>query len=105
MIYKYSKLFLNIFHKDKLIETNLITIFENCIKNYKEKKVYKVSSTMAAIIAVKIDHPSNIKPEDFFLSQIQTNEDIELIAFEDALDNKNIGLTSTEAQNSALNDA
>ncbi len=24
---------LNIFHKDKLIETNLITIFENCIKN------------------------------------------------------------------------
>ncbi len=84
---------------------NKLTCKVISFKNYKEKKVYKVSSTMAAIIAVKIDHPSNIKPEDFFLNQIQTNEDIELIAFEDALDNKNIGLTSTEAQNSALNDA
>jgi hypothetical protein len=73
-------------------------------KNYKNKKIKKVSSTIAAIIAIKIEHPSDITPEDFLLNNIEANEDFEILAFEDALDN-NIGQTSTDAQNGALNDA
>ena len=73
-------------------------------KNYKDKQINKVSSTIAAIIAVKIEHPSNITPEDFFLNNIEENENIEIIAFEDALEN-NIGQTSSDASNGALNDA
>jgi len=73
-------------------------------KNYKDKKVNKVSSTIAAIVAIKIEHPSDMTPEDFFLNNIEENEDIEILAFEDALDN-NIGQTSVELQNGVLNDA
>ena len=73
--------------------------------NYKDKKVKKVSSTIAAIIAIKIEHPSDITPEDFFLNEIEAIENFEVIAFEDALDNNNICLTSVDAQNGALNDA
>tara|TARA_B100000900_G_scaffold309996_1_gene268743 strand:+ start:184 stop:456 length:273 start_codon:yes stop_codon:yes gene_type:complete len=73
-------------------------------KNYKEKKVRSVSSTVAAIIAINIDHPSNITPMDFFINQIEAIENFEVLAFEDALDN-NKGITPTDAQNSALNDA
>ena len=74
-------------------------------KNYKNKRVKKVSSTIAAIIAIKIEHPSNITPEDFFVNEIEAAENIEVLAFEDALDNNNFFLSSIDAQNSALNDA
>ena len=74
-------------------------------KNYKNKRVKKVSSTIAAIIAIRIEHPSNIPPEDFFVNEIEDAENIEVLAFEDALDNSNIFLSSIDAQNSALNDA
>ena len=74
-------------------------------KNYKNKKVKKVASTIAAIIAIKIEHPSNMTPEDFFVNEIEALENIEMLAFEDALDNTNICLSSIDAQNSALNDA
>ena len=74
-------------------------------KNYKNKRVKKVSSTIAAIIAIRIEHPSNITPEDFFVNEIEAAENIEVLAFEDALDNNNIFLSSVDAQNSALNDA
>ena len=74
-------------------------------KNYKDKKVKKVSSTIAAIIAINIDHPSDTTPEDFFINKIESIENIEVLAFEDALDNNNKGMTSTDAQNSAFNDA
>mgnify|MGYP001175918279 FL=1 len=73
--------------------------------NYKDKKVKKVSSTIAAIIAIKIEHPSDISPEDYFVDQVETIENVEILAFEDALENNNVGLTSLDAQNSALNDA
>ena len=73
--------------------------------NYKNKKLKKISSTIAAIIAIKIEHPSNITPEDFFMNEIETMENVDVLAFEDALDNSNIGISSTDAQNSALNDA
>jgi hypothetical protein len=74
-------------------------------KNYKDKKVKIVSSTIAAIIAINIDHPSDIKPEDFFINEIGSIENIEVLAFEDALESNNKGMSSTDAQNSAFNDA
>ena len=74
-------------------------------ENYKDKKVKNVSSTIAAIIAIKIDHPSDITPEDFFIDKIEAIKNIEILAFEDALENNNRGITSIDAQNSALNDA
>jgi hypothetical protein len=73
-------------------------------KNYKDKKVKNVSSTIAAIIAINIDHPSNTTPEDFFLNEIDSIENIEILAFEDALEN-NKDMSSTDAQNNASNDA
>ena len=74
-------------------------------KNYKEKKVKYISSTIAAIVAINIEHPSDAKPEDFFMNKLESIEDIEILAFEDALENNNASLSSTDAQNSALNDA
>jgi hypothetical protein len=73
-------------------------------KNYKDKKVKNVSSTIAAIIAINIDHPSDTTPEDFFLNEIDSIENIEILAFEDALEN-NKDMSSTDAQNNASNDA
>jgi hypothetical protein len=74
-------------------------------KNYKDKKVQNVSSTIAAIIAINIDHPSDTTPEDYFINEIEAIENIELLAFEDALENSNKSMNSIDAQNSALNDA
>ena len=74
-------------------------------KNYKDKKVKYISSTIAAIVAINIEHPSDAKPEDIFINKLEGIEDIEILAFEDALENNNASLSSTDAQNSALNDA
>ncbi|MDC0093637.1 hypothetical protein OAR00_01160 [Alphaproteobacteria bacterium] len=73
-------------------------------KKYKENDSRTVSSTIAAILAIKIDHPHNITPEDFFINQIDSYDNIELLAFEDALDNNSLGLTTKDAQNEASND-
>ena len=74
-------------------------------KKYKEKKSDEVTSTIAAIIAIKIDHPSDITPEDFFVNQLDSIENLDVLAFEDALENDGIGLTTQDAQNEASNDA
>ena len=74
-------------------------------KDYKDKKAKNVSSTIAAIIAINIDHPSDIKAEDFFINKIESIENIEVLAFEDAMENNNKDITTIDAQNSALNDA
>ena len=74
-------------------------------KKYKDKKPNEVTSTIAAIIAIKIDHPRDVTPEDYFLSQLDNFENIGVLAFEDALDNENVGLTTNDAQNEASNDA
>ena len=74
-------------------------------KKYKEKKSDEVTSTIAAIIAIKIDHPSDITPEDFFVNQLDSFENLDVLAFEDALENDSIGLTTKDAQNEASNDA
>ena len=73
-------------------------------KNYKDKKVNKISSTIAAIIAIKIEHPSDVTPEDFFLNNLEASQEIEILAFEDALDN-NSNNASVDGQSGALNDA
>jgi hypothetical protein len=74
-------------------------------KKYKEKKSDEVTSTIAAIIAIKIDHPSDVTPEDFFVNQLDGIENLDVLAFEDALENDSIGLTTKDAQNEASNDA
>ena len=74
-------------------------------KKYKDKKPDEVTSTIAAIIAIKIDHPSNTTPEEFFANQLDSIENIDVLAFEDALDNESIGLTTKDAQNEDSNDA
>ena len=74
-------------------------------KKYKEKISDEVTSTIAAIIAIKIDHPSDITPEDFFVNQLDSIENLDILAFEDALENDSIGLTTKDAQNEASNDA
>ena len=80
--------------------TNIISF-----KKYKDKKSDEVTSTIAAIIAIKIDHPSDISPEDYFVNQLDSVENIDVLAYEDALDNNSIGLTTIDAQNDASNDA
>ena len=74
-------------------------------KKYKDKKGDEVTSTIAAIIAIKIDHPSDTAPEDFFANQLDGIENIDVLAFEDALDNESVGLTTKDAQDEASNDA
>ena len=64
-----------------------------------------VTSTIAAIIAIKIEHPKNVSPEDSFIDQMESFDNLEVLAFEDALENGHIGITSNEAQNEAANDA
>ena len=98
--YFYGAKFMN--HKpDDNISSCKVISFEN----YKDKKVKNVSSTIAAIIAINIDHPSDTTPEDFFISEVEANENIQILAFEDALENNNKAMTSVDAQNGALNDA
>ncbi len=72
---------------------------------YSKKHDKNVSSTIAAIIAIKIDHPKDVSPEDYFITHLESFENIELLAFEDALENDHIGITSNDAQNEAINDA
>ena len=84
----------------KNLETNIISF-----KKYQNKKKDQITSTIAAIIAIKIDHPKYSSPEEYFLDHIDLNNNIEILAFEDALENNNRSMTSVDAQNSALNDA
>ena len=53
--------------------------------NFK-KKNKQITSTIAAIIAVNIQHHEDISPEDFLIDNIELNKNIELVAFEDALE-------------------
>ena len=65
----------------------------------------QVISTIAAILAIKVEHPRNSSPEEFFIDLIESFDSLEVLAFEDALDNEHISITSNEAQNEAANDA
>jgi hypothetical protein len=75
--------------------------FIKCSKKNNEK----IISTIAAILAIKIEHPKNISPEEYFIELMESFDNIDVLAFEDALENEHIGITSNEAQNEAANDA
>ena len=71
--------------------------------NKKKKKT--VSSTIAAIIAVKIEHPNTVQPEDYLIENIEHNENFELLAFEDALDTFSENLSNNKNMSNFINDA
>lgn len=66
----------------KKIKSNVIPF--NKINKASPNK--NISSTIAAIIAVNVTHPENISPEDFFIDKIENNNNLEIVAFEDALE-------------------
>ena len=66
--------------KDKKTNSNIINF-----NNFK-KKNKQITSTIAAIIAVNVQHTEDISPEDYLIDNIELNENIELVAFEDALE-------------------
>ena len=80
--------------------TNVIP-FNNYIKKKQNKPM---SSTIAAIIAVKVDHPENMDPEDYLVECLEKNQSIEILAFEDALDTME-NFTPSQNINNFINDA
>ena len=85
----------------KKLKSNVIQF-----KKYKNKKRKNiVSSTIAAIIAVKIDHPESLEPEDCLIDYLEQNESFEVIAFEDALDSFSENISSIKNANNFINDA
>ena len=74
--------------------------------NFK-KKNKQVTSTIAAIIAVNIQHPADMSPEDYLIDNIELNENIELVAFEDALEDliDNSQIDNSKNSKNFVNDA
>ena len=87
--------------EDKKTNTNIINI-----NNFK-KKNKQVTSTIAAIIAVNVQHPEDISPEDYLIDNIELNEKIELVAFEDALEDliDNSQIDNSKNPKNFVNDA
>jgi len=88
-------------NKDKKINSNIINF------NKFKKKNKQITSTIAAIIAVNIQHPEDTSPEDCLINNIELNENIELIAFEDALEDliDNPQIDNTKNSKNFVNDA
>ena len=76
------------------------------LNNFK-KKNKQITSTIAAIIAVNIDHPEDVSPEDYLIDNIELNENIELVAFEDALEDliDNSQIENSKNPKNFVNDA
>ena len=87
--------------KDK--KTNSIVINLN---NFK-RKYRQITSTIAAIIAVKVQHSEDISPEDVLIDSIEFNKNIELVAFEDALEDliDNSQMDNSKNSKNFVNDA
>ena len=87
--------------EDKKLHSNIINF-----NNFK-KKNKQITSTIAAIIAVNIQHPENISPEDYLIDNIELNENIELVAFEDALEDliDNSQIENSKNPKNFVNDA
>ena len=66
--------------EDKKTNSNIINL-----NNFKRKN-RQITSTIAAIIAVNVQHTEDASPEDVLIDSIEFNKNIELVAFEDALD-------------------
>ena len=76
------------------------------LNNFK-KKNKQITSTIAAILAVNIDHPEDVSPEDYLIDNIELNENIELVAFEDALEDLiyNSQIENSKNPKNFINDA
>ena len=87
--------------EDKQINSNIIDF-----NNFK-KKNKQLTSTIAAIIAVNIKHPEDTSPEDYLIDNIELNENIELVAFEDALEDliDNSQIDNSKNSKNFVNDA
>ena len=87
--------------ESKKTKSNIIQ-FKTC-----KKKNKQISSTIAAIIAVNINYPEDISPEDYLIENIELNENIELVAFEDALDDliDSPNLDNSKSSKNFVNDA
>ena len=84
----------------KQIQTLLILIILR-------KKNKKITSTIAAIIAVNVEHFEDTSPEDVLIDSIEFNKNIELVAFEDALEDliDNSQIDNSKNSKNFVNDA
>ncbi len=87
--------------EDKKTNSNIINF-----NNFKKKNKI-VTSTIAAIIAVNVQHPEDTSPEDYLIDNIELNENIELVAFEDALEDliDNPQIENSKSSKNFVNDA
>ena len=87
--------------QDKKTSSNVINF-----NNFK-KKNKQITSTIAAIIAVNVQHPEDTSPEDVLIDSIEFNKNIELVAFEDALEDliDNSQIDNTKNPKNFINDA
>ena len=87
--------------EDKKINSNIINF------NYFKKKNKKIISTIAAIIAVNVEHSEDTSPEDVLIDSIEFNKNIELVAFEDALEDliDNSQIDNSKNSKNFVNDA
>ena len=74
--------------------------------NFK-KKNKKIISTIAAIIAVNVEHSEDTSPEDVLIDSIEFDKNIELVAFEDALEDliDNSQIDNSKNSKNFVNDA
>ena len=87
--------------KDNKTSSNIINF-----NNFK-KKNKKITSTIAAIIAVNVEHYEDSSPEDELIDSIEFNKNIELVAFEDALEDliDNSQIDNSKNSKNFVNDA
>ena len=87
--------------EDKKLNSNIINF-----NNFK-KKNNKITSTIAAIIAVNVEHSEDTSPEDVLIDSIVFNKNIELVAFEDALEDliDNSQIDNSKNTKNFVNDA
>ena len=87
--------------EDKKLNSNIINF-----NNFK-KKNKKITSTIAAIIAVNVEHSEDNSPEDVLIDSIEFNKNIELVAFEDALEDlaDNSQIDNSKNSKNFVNDA
>ena len=89
----------------KMKETSKKSNVIQFTKYINKKKKNIVSSTIAAIIAVKIDHPEDMEPEDYLIDKIELDDSIEILAFEDAIDTVTENSNNIKTTNNFVNDA
>ena len=87
--------------ENKKTNSNIIN-FNSFKKNNRQ-----ITSTIAAIIAVDVKHSEDTSPEDVLIDSIEFNKNIELIAFEDALEEliDNSQIDNSKNSKNFVNDA